>query len=79
VTARAGAVDELVVDDETGLIVPPDDPVALADAMTTLIGDPARRSAMGAAGRARIEAHFAAGPGIAEIARELRQLAAATG
>jgi len=79
VTARAGAVDEIVVDGETGLIVPPDDPAGLADAITTLIRDPARRTAMGAAGRARIEAHFAAGPGIAEIARELRRLAAADG
>jgi len=79
VTARAGAVEEIVVDGETGLVVPPDDPAALADAMTTLIRDPARRAAMGAAGRACIEDSFAAGPGIAEIARQLRALAAGTG
>ena len=78
VTARAGAVEEIVVDGETGLVVPPDDPAALADAMTTLIRDPARRAAMGAAGRACIEDSFAAGPGIAEIARQLRALAAGT-
>ena len=77
VTARAGAVEEIVVDGETGLIVPPDDPAALAVAMTVLIRDPARRSAMGAAGRARIETRFAAGPGIAAIALELRLLAGA--
>ena len=75
VTARAGAVDELVLDGETGIIVSPDDPAALAAAMTALIRNPARRSAMGKAGRARIETRFAAGPGIAEIARELRRLA----
>lgn len=74
VTARAGAVDELVLDGETGILVPPNDPTALAAAMTALIRDPARRSAMGKAGRARIETRFAAGPGIAEIARELRKL-----
>ena len=79
VTARAGAVDEIVVEGETGLIVPPDDAAALAEAITTLIRDPARCAAMGATGRARIEAEFAAGPGIAEIARQLRTLAAGTG
>lgn len=79
VTARAGAVEEVVVDGVTGLIVPPDDPLALAEAVTTLLRDPTRRAAMGAAGRARIEADFAAGPGIAEIARQLRALAAGAG
>ena len=79
VTARAGAVEEIVVADQTGLIVPPDDPASLAAAITALIRDPARRAAMGAAGRARVEACFAAGPGIAEIARELRTLAAGAG
>ncbi len=79
VTAKAGAVDEIVRDGETGLVVPPDNAAALADAITTLIRDPARRAAMGAAGRAFVEERFAAGPGIAEIARELRQLAEASG
>jgi glycosyltransferase involved in cell wall biosynthesis len=51
----------LVIDGETGILVPPKDPDALAAAILTLAGDPDRRAAMGAAARARVEAEFAAG------------------
>jgi glycosyltransferase involved in cell wall biosynthesis len=77
VSARAGAIDEIVEDGRTGLLVPPDDPQALAVAIAELARDPAQRAMMGAAGRVVIETRFTAGPGIAEIARELEQLAAA--
>ena len=43
---------------ETGLVVPPRDPAALAAAITELLADPDRRRAMGAAGRRRVEAGF---------------------
>jgi len=43
---------------ETGLVVPPRDPAALAAAITELLADPERRRAMGAAGRRRVEAEF---------------------
>jgi glycosyltransferase involved in cell wall biosynthesis len=48
----------IVADGETGLLVPPRDPDALAAAMTALLTDPTRRAAMGRAGRARVEALF---------------------
>jgi glycosyltransferase involved in cell wall biosynthesis len=54
VTTDVGAVRE-VIDAEVGLVVPPLDDVALADAIAALGGDPARRARLGAAGRARIE------------------------
>jgi glycosyltransferase involved in cell wall biosynthesis len=44
---------------ETGILVRPHDVGGLADAIATLAGDPARRSAMGRAGRALIERDFA--------------------
>jgi glycosyltransferase involved in cell wall biosynthesis len=47
-----------VVDGETGLLVPPRDPAALGDALTSLLADPSRRAAMGRAGRARVDAVF---------------------
>jgi len=56
---------EIVRDGETGLLAPPDDVDALADAIAALAAAPARRRAMGEAGRALVERDFAA-PLIAE-------------
>ncbi len=58
VGTRVGGIPEVVADGETGLLVPPDDPAALAAALNTLILDPARAAAMGAAGRKRAVAEF---------------------
>jgi rhamnosyl/mannosyltransferase len=44
----------------TGLVIPPCDPDALARAISTLVADPARREAMGRAGRARARERFRA-------------------
>jgi glycosyltransferase involved in cell wall biosynthesis len=49
---------EQVVQGETGLLVPPRDPAALAAALGAMAGDPAGRAAMGAAGLARARALF---------------------
>jgi alpha-maltose-1-phosphate synthase len=58
VGTRVGGIPEVVVDGETGLLVPPDDPAALAAALNALILDPARAAAMGAAGRKRAATEF---------------------
>ena len=50
---------EVIRQGETGILVRPHDVGALADAIATLAGDPARRSAMGRAGRALVEHDFA--------------------
>jgi glycosyltransferase involved in cell wall biosynthesis len=49
---------ELIVHGDTGLLVPPRDAAALAEAVLTLAGDPALAAAMGRAGRARVERMF---------------------
>jgi glycosyltransferase involved in cell wall biosynthesis len=54
VGTRIEAVPEIVREGETGLLVPPGDPVPLAIALERLLGDPPLARAMGARGRARV-------------------------
>ena len=58
VATRVGGIREVVVQDETGWLVPPADPAALAAAMRALLAQPERAAAFGRAGRRRVEAHF---------------------
>ena len=58
VASAVGGIPEVVSDGETGLLVPPDDPGALAGALGALIADPARAAALGRAGRERAVAEF---------------------
>jgi glycosyltransferase involved in cell wall biosynthesis len=53
VATSVGGTPELVVDGETGLLVPPGDPAALADAVERLLTDRQLADAFGRAGRAR--------------------------
>jgi glycosyltransferase involved in cell wall biosynthesis len=58
VPSSVGGVVELVVDGDTGFVVPPADPAAFSAALVRLLADPGLRLRMGAAGRARAEALF---------------------
>jgi glycosyltransferase involved in cell wall biosynthesis len=58
VATDVGGLAELVVDGETGSLVPPGDAEALAAALGRLIGDRDLRRTLGAAGRARAEELF---------------------
>ncbi len=53
-----GALPEIIAEEETGLLVPPGDITALAEAVVCLLRDPPRRAAMGRAGRARVRERF---------------------
>lgn len=66
---------EVVIDGKTGYLVPPGDPVALADAVTRLVADPELRARMGAAGRAIVDPAFRAETMVKEIAAVYQQLA----
>jgi len=70
VGSRTGGIPEVVADGETGLLVPPDEPRALGDALNVLLRDPGRAQAMGQAGRKRAVAEFG-WPAIAAQTAEL--------
>ena len=55
VAGLGGGTGDAVRDGETGLLVDPEDPAAVAVAVDGLLRDPARRAAMGAAGRRAVE------------------------
>ncbi|WP_322758971.1 glycogen synthase [Frankia sp. Cr2] len=72
VASRVGGIPEVVDDGVTGLLVPPDDPAALAAAVNELLTDPARAAIMGRAGRDRAVAEFG-WPAVAEKTARLYQ------
>jgi len=58
VATRVGGLPEVVLDGETGLIVPPEDPEALARALIFLLEHPEEAARFGRAGRLRAERTF---------------------
>jgi glycosyltransferase involved in cell wall biosynthesis len=58
VATRVGGVSQLVLHQQTGLLVKPSDPEALADALSVYISDAQIRARHGAAGRAHVEARY---------------------
>jgi glycosyltransferase involved in cell wall biosynthesis len=58
VATRLAGMPELVVEGETGLLVPPRDPAAMAAAILRLHADPTWRQQLARAGRKRVEAEF---------------------
>ena len=59
VAVDRGGPSVIVDDPETGWLVPPDDVVALADAMVEAVDDPAGRRARGARARAEVADRYA--------------------
>lgn len=55
VGTRVGVIPEIVDHDDTGFLVPPRNDAALADALLTLLNDPARARSMGMRGREKVE------------------------
>ena len=70
VATAVGGIPEVVVDGETGFLVPPEDPEALASAITRLIEDSVLRKKFGKAGYKRVKQHF----NIQEASRRTEEL-----
>ena len=79
VATAAPGTTEVVVDGETGVLVPIGDVTLMTRAIRDLIRDPARARRLGEAGRARAETHFSADAMVAQFAELYEQLAEVRG
>jgi glycosyltransferase involved in cell wall biosynthesis len=64
-------IPEFIGSGREGVLVPPGDHLALAQAMAALVADPARRATLGAAAHARLVADFSADAGLDALAARL--------
>src|SRR5689334_5580547 len=71
VSTRISGIPELVEDGVTGLLVPPADPAALADALERLAHDPELGRRMGRAGRAKVLREFDLSDNTAQLANKM--------
>ncbi len=71
VGSRVGGIPDVVADGETGILVPPDDAGALADALVRVLSDRALAERLGGEGRIRVEQWLATPE---EYARRVRAL-----
>jgi glycosyltransferase involved in cell wall biosynthesis len=76
VATRAGGVPEVVVDGETGVLVPPGDVHALLDALEGLRRDPDRAGRLARTGAARARERFSRGAMLAGVARVIDEVVA---
>lgn len=74
VATRVGGTSTVVVDGETGWLVPPEDEHALAAAILASLRDPEEAARRGRAGRALVEERFSAGPMLDRIETRLAEL-----
>ncbi|HEX2891009.1 MAG TPA: glycosyltransferase [Vineibacter terrae] len=72
VATRVSAIPELIDDGDSGLLVPPGDPAALAAALESAIRDPSRRARMAAKGAAIVRSRFSFDSGVDRIAGRLK-------
>ncbi len=70
VATGSGGIPEIVADGETGLLVPPGPPEPLAEASVAVLGDRARATAMGEAGRRRALERF----DVRRVARQVGEI-----
>lgn len=71
VASRTQGLAEIVRDGETGLLVPPDEPAALAEAIEVLLDDPDRAAELASAGRRDVRERFSAARYRAELGQLL--------
>ncbi|MGV3720138.1 MAG: glycosyltransferase family 4 protein [Actinomycetota bacterium] len=78
IASRIGGLPEVVVDRETGLLIPPNDPAALRNAICELAADRLRATRMGSAGRRRVAAEFTEERMLQQLAERYQSLLGAS-
>lgn len=74
VTFAHGALPEIVIDGETGVLIPPRDEKAMAEVITELLHAPEWRKSLGQAGCKRVREHFALNRTTAEFMKVLEEI-----
>jgi glycosyltransferase involved in cell wall biosynthesis len=77
VATTAGGIPEIVEDGATGVLVPPRDHTALADAIVRMLSDAALRQRIGNAGLARVSERFTVDRMVDETAKVYERVTAA--
>jgi len=72
VAGKSGGIPDAVRDGETGFLIPPEDPAAVADAVGRLLADAGLAGRVGAAGRRAVESYY----NWDRVVRDLRAIAA---
>lgn len=75
VATNVGGTPTIVIDGETGWLVPPEDPAALAEAIVTCLRDPKEAKRRARAGRDLVQERFSSGPMLDTVERLLLGLA----
>jgi glycosyltransferase involved in cell wall biosynthesis len=73
ISTSVSGVPELLVDGENGLLVEPDDPKALAQALEAAIRDPDLRQRLGDAAESRVRSHFDYNASIDQLSQLFQQ------
>jgi glycosyltransferase involved in cell wall biosynthesis len=76
IATAGGGPSEIIASESDGVLVPPDDPVALGRAMLALVDDPQRRQAIGARGRELVRTRFSIDVMASELVKHLDELIA---
>tara|TARA_Y100001934_G_scaffold280729_1_gene388197 strand:- start:959 stop:2212 length:1254 start_codon:yes stop_codon:yes gene_type:complete len=79
VATNVSAIHELIIDGETGVLVPPEDPEAMATAITELAANAEHRLFLGKSGEARVRSVFSFTAGVDRLAEKLGAAEAASG
>jgi glycosyltransferase involved in cell wall biosynthesis len=69
IATNLSAIPELIIDGDTGILVPPDSPETLSRAIINLIEDPILRQVLAKAGEQRVRDSFALDSGIDDLSK----------